>query len=1002
MKEKNKTFKGENYFFKNYNKSKMNSYFQQNSNADLNIYYSTQNVILDQDKICKNGISSFKRKYYDSFNDYIENNYLFRKSYDNININNILLKGDDLSFKKYNTLLNKKKSTNKIQNKIQNNNKIKIKIIKCEKLNTFQNNNYKLNNKPIKMKKNNYAFSESNSCKGINNNKKLNTESKNIKIKKIKNMRQENIFENKSFNFQPYEEREILKNHSTVFFSKNNKSMASNKNCIDSKNQEEKNISTTNLRKELPRTCKIKKISRKIIKNEKTYLDNNDIINLINQGNKNKKNIIIRNEEKENEILNIPNHLVETIELSENRDNELSKENIKNENMLKCCENHNPNYNLDKNITIKEYLNNFPMVNQEKDNLNIGEINKIKKNLFNANYNRNRNSNKVENKIINKTRNNSSKKMINNILGVKPEKELNNNEINNQFYLVKEIKNKNIFNKNKKIIDKYIQYINGDNLINNKKIRKNKIFPLNISKKLKKYHGIKNKTIDDININCIKNIKKKEENDKKVMDISNDKTNSNIKVNDKNIYYKKFFRNNGAFFNNLKNKNKFKNSNISNENKKNKDKCNKFIQKEISPKNEITNNIYHLFNIYNNKDLKSNINSENNKKFKKTNSQHSKKMYKVKIKKNSISSNKNNGNNLNANKDNGESKSIIFNEEYYKQNVNKKFELNENLKKLEHIESIKAKRKINKNDISHRYENSYGSQLLSNTNSRYSNPLNSFNKTDIKLTNKINFDMPISIDLDKIEKEESKEENKKITLSLNNKIKSHEIKSEIQQLKKFGVFDNFKNPKIEKLENFINRLNEEEEDEEDNILKKNSIILPFNNDILGYGKSIAELELSNGCNDAHDNISNKNNIEIGFLENKKYQNLINIGDMNFYQENNKLYNFDINSNNKEKDKSSNIENKNNEIENDEKKINSIDINIPSPKKEQDLIESIKLIKNNNFNILNEGKKEEKDNGCNNNIKEIVNEYEFDLEEEKFYKPLTKYEDKFNFDKINPF
>ena len=47
-------------------------------------------------------------------------------------------------------------------------------------------------------------------------------------------------------------------------------------------------------------------------------------------------------------------------------------------------------------------------------------------------------------------------------------------------------------------------------------------------------------------------------------------------------------------------------------------------------------------------------------------------------------------------------------------------------------------------------------------------------------------------------------------------------------------------------------------------------------------------------------------------------------------------------------------------------------------------------------------KKNNNNINNNNIKEIESEYEFKLGKEKFYKPLNKYENVFNFDKINLF
>ena len=112
---------------------------------------------------------------------------------------------------------------------------------------------------------------------------------------------------------------------------------------------------------------------------------------------------------------------------------------------------------------------------------------------------------------------------------------------------------------------------------------------------------------------------------------------------------------------------------------------------------------------------------------------------------------------------------------------------------------------------------SYESQLLiSNINSPFSNTF-SFNKSDLKLMNKINFDMPISVDLDKIDTEDSKKENKnhkknKIYHHLDNgpKVKSNKKENILQSITDTHNSYNCKNSKIEKLENFINKLNADE------------------------------------------------------------------------------------------------------------------------------------------------------------------------------------------------
>ena len=88
-----------------------------------------------------------------------------------------------------------------------------------------------------------------------------------------------------------------------------------------------------------------------------------------------------------------------------------------------------------------------------------------------------------------------------------------------------------------------------------------------------------------------------------------------------------------------------------------------------------------------------------------------------------------------------------------------------------------------------------------------------------------------------------------------------------------------------------------------------------------------------------------------------------------------------------KDGNSNIDN-----------FNIIEIENILPKNNQNYIDKIESIKNENKDKKIEIEIE------NNNIykKEEVNEYEIGSDEEKFFIPLNKYENKFNLDQINPF
>jgi hypothetical protein len=345
---------------------------------------------------------------------------------------------------------------------------------------------------------------------------------------------------------------------------------------------------------------------------------------------------------------------------------------------------------------------------------------------------------------------------------------------------------------------------------------------------------------------------------------------------------------------------------------------------------------------------------------------------------------------------------------------------------------------INEQGLSNIQVNSFESQFISNLNPN-SNIISCFNKSEIKLNNKINFDMPDNIDLEKIETEESKEDtkNKRNKLKKENKTKNDAIKVDIQQ----------NNSRLEKLDNFINQLNEdesdddeeeeeekesegegkrkgEEEEPEEKIFIQNNKIVHNNSDLPTYGLSIPEKKISKDItsktnDDNKNDINNNNNFEIDKNKNEKENNINKI-----INEDVKLYNFDLESKENENDnKESNFSNngfyddidinknsKANEVEkNDdsnynEKRFNIVDMNIDSPHSDQDFLGNLELIQKNNKKNYQEEKELKKNNNNinNNNIKEIESEYEFKLGKEKFYKPLNKYENVFNFDKINLF
>jgi hypothetical protein len=298
---------------------------------------------------------------------------------------------------------------------------------------------------------------------------------------------------------------------------------------------------------------------------------------------------------------------------------------------------------------------------------------------------------------------------------------------------------------------------------------------------------------------------------------------------------------------------------------------------------------------------------------------------------------------------------------------------------------------------------SYESQLLtSNINSPFSNTF-SFNKTDLKLMNKINFDMPISVDLDKIDTEDSKNENKnhkknKIYHHVDNglKVKSNKNENILSSLSDTHNTYNYKNSKIEKLENFINKLNADE-----NTRNVNNI----NNENQQYPstQSMTTEKLIKNNNEVfivedglinNKNKNNKLNKKSTDNEIKKDSNNLNLNYNNgFYDDIVIKDEIEIDNNNKEK--------------NSPYEFNSnLNATITTKNDVKYFLDNLELIhKRNIYSIMNQGKNGEKEfNNCNNcsKMKEPISEYEFNVKEGKFYEPLNKYEDKFNLDKINPF
>ena len=262
------------------------------------------------------------------------------------------------------------------------------------------------------------------------------------------------------------------------------------------------------------------------------------------------------------------------------------------------------------------------------------------------------------------------------------------------------------------------------------------------------------------------------------------------------------------------------------------------------------------------------------------------------------------------------------------------------------------------------------SQVISGINGPNTTYFSGFNKSELKLLNKVNLDMPVNLDVFNEENKNIKEENIQDNLE--------EIKINIEENNENKIINNLtksQDKKIEKLENFINKFNENENDFED---RK---IVQLNNEKPLYGKSIAEINFMS--NDLSSNIIKEDNNKKEIKNDKLDINKIK---SNFYDD------IFINSE-KEDDK-----NKKNFKSYSSYNFDFLDIN-DLPNNDEDFLVNIELIQKNNFRYISN---DELDKNKKETIKDIDTEYEFNFDEGKFSEPLQKYDEKLNFNKINPF
>ena len=301
---------------------------------------------------------------------------------------------------------------------------------------------------------------------------------------------------------------------------------------------------------------------------------------------------------------------------------------------------------------------------------------------------------------------------------------------------------------------------------------------------------------------------------------------------------------------------------------------------------------------------------------------------------------------------------------------------NSNLKKNMNNNLITAK------DFNNIQMMSNESQLISNIYN-VNGSLNSFSMSESKVSSKVFFDFPFNLDFEKNESEKLEEKERIIFNEKGNNEKNEEKK-----------MVNNNGTKLEILNEFIIKFNDEKEKSESNNNSPNGenniseeIKSPLIDKQSGE-KILNQMQLSNL------NLALKDSEEIENDDNNGYcgENTNNVdrrdltGSIMF-----------INSN---IDKNIHIQNglENCSINIDGNSItdnfNIIEGENLSPNNDKDFIEKLELIKN---KINNENKNEEFIE--NSNIDEKEEEIE---NEEKFFRPLNKYENKFNLDQINPF
>ena len=919
----------------------------------------------------KNSISSAK---YQDKNMIINNNYnnfinpsIDVKKYNNINLFkeynglkslepnkklfNSFSEDVELSFEKNNTLLNETNcylNNEKIYKKIfekYRKKKEELSPVKISKIKKTENKPYKGRVFQDNIKTNNHTFFETKlknkknlylKTDGINN--KNNDYKLKISINGCDNKNITCTFENDISTpilSNKKDENQIFINHSILLKARKNKEISKKKNEKENKIKKNVNVKRNNNRNnEL--TIKIE---------NKGYFDSTDFMNVINEeinikkNRKNESSIKKKKDKYNNKIKKIMDKKI--IEVLNNINIYENKKKIKEKEIL--FENLDSKMNVNKNDINKRFIineNKRYISNNTNFNQDVGKLKKklnsenfTDKNINNNIFQSNKKTHKLERDNYKLPRfkmnfgqhENESEKILENITN-RDKTNNDNNKLKKDQELKEGLQKNNLMNKTSKN-----SFLNT-HLLSNKNFENN----INDAKMIQTSKNRKNIVLisEKKGINLTNKIKKYYSIQNKTIEYINNKNLTNILYN----------RNNKDNINN---------------NKDNFDK-----NYEINKLNHTTINNSNIMNIYN--ERKNDININNHQKFFSNN---------FIIQNLCFNDNEKPNNPLKNQVDAKQNMNLTTRDETFKT-------YNNNSKDIENIditnltkESVKDNNQVKSSD----------SQIISGINGQNTTYFSGFNKSDLKMLNKVNLDMPVNIDLDKEENEEEiikeKEESKNlIEKEINNSSPNKRIENGSQD----------KDEKLEILESFINKFNNDKNEIQD--LKENN----FNNVIPSNGKTDSDINLI--INEKKDNNDNMNNIKEEEINSEKLKiKNIKLNDTkvksNFYD--------DINIINKSEDEINKIIYNNNSI----KKLNFSDINIDIPNNDQDFLNNVELIQKNNFRLVlpNEIKNDEtKNNTEMETIKDIETEYEFNLEESKFCKPLRKYSNKINFDKINPF